>query len=30
VSDWLGTYREFWEDSHSRLDDYVETLEGGR
>jgi len=30
VSDWLGTYRGFWEDSHARLDDYVETLEGGR
>jgi DNA-binding transcriptional ArsR family regulator len=27
VADWLGTYREFWEDSYARLDEYVETLE---
>ena len=24
--DWLGTYREFWEDSFARLDAYVEAL----
>jgi DNA-binding transcriptional ArsR family regulator len=29
VSEWLGTYREFWEDSHARLDDYVRTLGDG-
>ena len=27
VADWLGTYREFWEDSYARLDEYVERLE---
>lgn len=26
VVDWLGTYREFWEDSFIRLDAYVESL----
>jgi DNA-binding transcriptional ArsR family regulator len=26
VTDWLGTYREFWEDSFARLDEYVEAL----
>ncbi|AGZ43964.1 ArsR/SmtB family transcription factor [Actinoplanes friuliensis] len=26
VVDWLGTYREFWEDSFTRLDSYVESL----
>jgi DNA-binding transcriptional ArsR family regulator len=23
ASDWLGTYREFWEESYSRLDDLL-------
>jgi DNA-binding transcriptional ArsR family regulator len=27
VVDWLGTYREFWEESFSRLDSYLETLD---
>jgi DNA-binding transcriptional ArsR family regulator len=27
VADWLGTYREFWEDSFARLDEYVDTLQ---
>jgi DNA-binding transcriptional ArsR family regulator len=27
VSDWLGTYRDFWEDSFARLDEYVEALQ---
>jgi DNA-binding transcriptional ArsR family regulator len=26
VAEWIGTYREFWEESYSRLDDYLETL----
>jgi DNA-binding transcriptional ArsR family regulator len=26
VVDWLGTYREFWEASFTRLDAYVESL----
>jgi DNA-binding transcriptional ArsR family regulator len=26
VADWLGTYREFWEASFARLDEYVDTL----
>jgi DNA-binding transcriptional ArsR family regulator len=26
VADWLGTYREFWEESFARLDTYVESL----
>ena len=30
VVDWLGTYREFWEASCARLDEYVETLSTGR
>ncbi|HKF33065.1 MAG TPA: metalloregulator ArsR/SmtB family transcription factor [Jatrophihabitantaceae bacterium] len=30
VVDWLGTYREFWEASFARLDEYVETLSTGR
>jgi DNA-binding transcriptional ArsR family regulator len=30
VADWLGTYREFWEDSFARLDEYVETLQAER
>jgi DNA-binding transcriptional ArsR family regulator len=27
VSEWLGSYREFWEASYSRLDDYLEELQ---
>ncbi len=27
VADWLGTYREFWEASFNRLDDYLEQLQ---
>jgi DNA-binding transcriptional ArsR family regulator len=30
VADWLGTYREFWEASFARLDEYVDTLSAGR
>jgi DNA-binding transcriptional ArsR family regulator len=30
VVDWLGTYREFWEASFARLDEYVETLSTGQ
>jgi DNA-binding transcriptional ArsR family regulator len=26
VSDWVGSYREFWEASFARLDGYLETL----
>jgi DNA-binding transcriptional ArsR family regulator len=27
VAAWLGTYREFWEQSFNRLDDYLEGLQ---
>jgi DNA-binding transcriptional ArsR family regulator len=27
AADWLGTYREFWEESFSRLDAYLEELQ---
>jgi DNA-binding transcriptional ArsR family regulator len=27
VADWLGTYREFWEASFNRLDEYLEQLQ---
>jgi DNA-binding transcriptional ArsR family regulator len=27
AADWLGTYREFWEESYSRLDDYLLDLQ---
>ena len=27
VSDWVKNYRRFWEQSMSRLDDYLSTLE---
>lgn len=27
VSDWAGGYREFWEESFSRLDDYLDDLQ---
>src|SRR5215472_17414141 len=27
ASDWLGTYRQFWEASYERLDDYLQLLQ---
>ena len=27
AADWLGTYRQFWEESFSRLDDYLHELQ---
>jgi DNA-binding transcriptional ArsR family regulator len=27
AADWLGTYREFWEASYSRLDDFLNQLQ---
>jgi DNA-binding transcriptional ArsR family regulator len=27
VTEWLFTYREIWEESYSRLDDYLEELQ---
>jgi DNA-binding transcriptional ArsR family regulator len=27
ASDWLGTYRQFWEASYNRLDDYLQELQ---
>src|SRR5215475_13270401 len=27
ASDWLGTYRQFWEASYERLDDYLPQLQ---
>jgi DNA-binding transcriptional ArsR family regulator len=27
AADWLGTYRQFWEESYSRLDDYLHELQ---
>jgi DNA-binding transcriptional ArsR family regulator len=30
MADWLGTYREFWEASFARLDEYVDTLSAQR
>lgn len=27
LADWVGSYREFWEASYQRLDDYLETLQ---
>jgi DNA-binding transcriptional ArsR family regulator len=29
VAEWLGTYRQFWEQSYDRLDDYLQTLQKG-
>ena len=26
IAEWIGTYRHFWEESFSRLDDYLEEL----
>ncbi|MDQ3266876.1 MAG: metalloregulator ArsR/SmtB family transcription factor [Myxococcota bacterium] len=28
VSDWVGQYRRFWEESFDRLDDYLRELQG--
>jgi DNA-binding transcriptional ArsR family regulator len=27
AAEWLGTYRQFWEESYSRLDDYLHELQ---
>ena len=27
VAQWVGTYREFWEESFNRLDNYLEELQ---
>lgn len=27
AAEWIGTYREFWEGSYSRLDDYLHSLQ---
>jgi len=27
AADWLGTYRQFWEESYNRLDDYLHQLQ---
>src|SRR3954463_2613790 len=27
AAEWLGTYRQFWEESYSRLDDYLHQLQ---
>jgi DNA-binding transcriptional ArsR family regulator len=27
VSEWLGGYRKFWEESYDRLDDYLQELQ---
>ena len=27
AADWIGTYREFWEESYSRLDEYLKDLQ---
>src|SRR3954469_23598576 len=27
AAEWLGTYRQFWEESYSRLDDYLHDLQ---
>ena len=27
AADWIGTYRQFWEASYERLDDYLNELE---
>ena len=28
VAEWAERYREFWEESYDRLDEYLETLQG--
>ena len=27
VADWVGDYRDFWEESYERLDDYLQELQ---
>jgi DNA-binding transcriptional ArsR family regulator len=27
AADWIGTYRQFWEQSYNRLDDYLHELQ---
>ena len=27
AADWVGTYRQFWEESYGRLDDYLHELQ---
>ena len=27
IAEWIGTYRHFWEESFSRLDEYLQELE---
>jgi DNA-binding transcriptional ArsR family regulator len=27
AADWIGTYRQFWEASYNRLDDYLQQLQ---
>jgi len=27
AAEWIGTYRQFWEESYSRLDDYLRELQ---
>jgi DNA-binding transcriptional ArsR family regulator len=27
AADWIGTYRQFWEESYTRLDDYLHELQ---
>jgi DNA-binding transcriptional ArsR family regulator len=29
LSDWVGSYRQFWEESFDRLDAYLDELQGG-
>jgi DNA-binding transcriptional ArsR family regulator len=30
LSDWVGSYREFWEESFDRLDELLEELQGSQ
>jgi DNA-binding transcriptional ArsR family regulator len=30
VAEWIERYREFWEESYDRLDEYLEELQAGR
>ncbi len=30
LSDWVGSYREFWEESFERLDELLDELQGPR
>jgi DNA-binding transcriptional ArsR family regulator len=27
AADWIGSYRQFWEESYDRLDDYLQELQ---